>query len=242
MQTLESPRRARAPRLTAEARREHLLDVAASILNEAGFEALTMEGLAERAGVSKGLGYVYFENADDLALALFDREVARICRGVEDALSGSASEPLEQRLRRALGAYLDVVLDSGVLVAPLQARFGARWVKRKGRRIAGFVEFWARQLRAERALTPERACFVARMVFAAADACAREWREGRLSRAEAQSICVGFVMGGLGGLLAPPSARARRSSKAAAFPSRGNRSDQPNGDRSLSRPGMRRGA
>jgi AcrR family transcriptional regulator len=209
METLESPRRPRALRLSAPARREHLLDVAASMLNEAGFEALTMEGLAERAGVSKGLGYVYFENADDLALALFDREVARIYHRVENALSSSASEPFEERLHRALSAYLDVVLERGVLLGPLQARFGARWVKRKGRRrIAGFVDFWADELIAELALAPERARIVARMLLAAADTCAREWRVGRLSRAEVEKICVGFVTGGLGGVLAPSTARA----------------------------------
>jgi AcrR family transcriptional regulator len=201
METLESPRRPRALRLSAAARREHLLDVAASILNEAGFEAFTMEGLAERAGVSKGLGYVYFENADDLALALFDREVARIYQRVEDALSVSASEPFAQRLHRALGAYLDVVLQRGDLLGPLQARFGARWMKRKGRRrIAGFLDFWAQQLRAELALAPDRARTVARMLLAAADACAREWREGCLSRAEAEGICRDFVIGGLNGV------------------------------------------
>jgi len=215
METLESSRRPRALRLSAAARREHLLDVAASILNEAGFEALTMEGLAERAGVSKGLGYVYFENADDLALALFDREVARIYHRVEDALSGSASEPFEERLHRALGAYLDVVLERGVLLGPLQARFGARWIKRKGRRrIAGFVDFWAQQLRTELALPPDRARIVARMLLAAADTCAREWREGHLPRAEAENVFVGFVMGGLGGVLAPPQSRSRQRTRA----------------------------
>lgn len=215
METLESPRRPRALRLSAAARREHLLDVAASMLNEAGFEALTMEGLAERAGVSKGLGYVYFENADDLALALFDREVARIYHRIEIALSGSASEPFEERLHRALSAYLDVVLERGILLGPLQARFGARWVKRKGRRrIAGFVDFWAQQLIAELAMAPERARIVARMLLAATETCAREWRDGRLSREEAENICVGFVTGGLGGVFAPPAARARPRARA----------------------------
>jgi len=185
------------------------------MLNEAGFEALTMEGLAVRAGVSKGLGYVYFENADDLALALFDREVARIYHRIEIALSRSASEPFEERLHRALSAYLDVVLERGVLLGPLQARFGARWVKRKGRRrIAGFVDFWAQQLIAELAMAPERARIVARMLLAATETCAREWRDGRLSREEAENICVGFVTGGLGGVFAPPAARARPRARA----------------------------
>src|SRR6266403_6308199 len=66
----------RARRLPAEQRREHLLDVGAAIILDSGFETLTMESVAERAGVSKGLGYAYFENAEELALALYDREMA----------------------------------------------------------------------------------------------------------------------------------------------------------------------
>jgi AcrR family transcriptional regulator len=210
MELLESPRRTRASRLTAAERRDHLLDAAASILNESGFEALTMEGLAERAGVSKGLGYVYFKNADDVAFALFDREVKRICRRVEGALARSSAKPFEERLHQGISAYLDVVVERGILLGPLQARFGARWVmKHKGRRRLGFIGLWARQLETELALAPDRARTVARMLFAAADTCARDWRDGRLSRAEAENICVGFVVGGLGGLLAPSSNRRR---------------------------------
>jgi hypothetical protein len=83
-------------------------------------------------------------------------------------------------------------------------------VKRKGRRhIAGFVDFWAQQLIGELGLAPERARIVARMLLAVVDISARECCEGRLSRAEAENICATFVMGGLGGVLAPPTARAR---------------------------------
>ena len=59
-----------ASRLPAAERRDRFLDVAAEILIEGGLRALTMERLAERSGVSKGLGYAYFTDVEDVALAL----------------------------------------------------------------------------------------------------------------------------------------------------------------------------
>jgi len=55
--TEATPRPARLPR---NERREQLLDVAAGLILEKGTEAVTMEGVAAAAGVSKGLGYAYF--------------------------------------------------------------------------------------------------------------------------------------------------------------------------------------
>ena len=89
----------RARRLPAEQRREHLLDVGAAIILDSGFETLTMESVAERAGVSKGLGYAYFENAEELALALYDREMAEFYRRILEATAGVESfEPFVARL------------------------------------------------------------------------------------------------------------------------------------------------
>ena len=76
-------------RLAAADRREQLLDVAAAIALDSGLLALSMESVAQRAGVSKGLGYAYFENADALALALYDREVGELYRRVEAAVSAA---------------------------------------------------------------------------------------------------------------------------------------------------------
>ena len=110
--TRKGPRRAR---LRPEQRREQLLDVAAEILLASGFDALTMEGVAQRAGVSKGLGYAYFENAEALALALHEREVTAVYHRVEEAMAGTAA--FAEQLPRALTAYLDVVTERGDLLA-----------------------------------------------------------------------------------------------------------------------------
>src|SRR5678816_4353021 len=92
-------------RLPAEQRREHLLDVAAAILLEHGYEALTMEAVKERAGVSRGLTYVHFANADELAFALYEREVAALDRRIAEVAAETTS--FEDRVRGAMHAYLE---------------------------------------------------------------------------------------------------------------------------------------
>src|SRR5215831_10336364 len=92
-------------RLSAADRREQLLDAAAELVRGSGFLALSMESVAQHAGVSKGLGYAYFENADALALALYDREVGALYRRVEAAVS--AASGFEARVRAGVHAYLD---------------------------------------------------------------------------------------------------------------------------------------
>ena len=80
-------------RLSAAQRREQFLDVAAQIVVEQGADAVTMEAVAARAGVSKALSYRYFDNAGALLVSLFDREVVdldqRIMAAVENVRKGS---------------------------------------------------------------------------------------------------------------------------------------------------------
>src|SRR5262249_58730019 len=104
-----------------------------------------MESVAQAAGVSKGLGYAYFKNADDLAIALYDREVGEVYRRVEEAVERADS--FEARIRASVRAYLDAGRERGAVIAILQARLQGRGVARTGRRRGGGVlPLWARQL------------------------------------------------------------------------------------------------
>jgi AcrR family transcriptional regulator len=191
-----SARRSRATRLRAADRREHLLDVAAEILRDSGLSGLSMERVAERGGVSKGLGYAYFKNADDLAIALYDREVAEVYDRVKEAVRRARS--FEGRIRAAAGAYLDVVAERGTLIAVLQAQLQGRWFARAGRRRVGeFLAFWADQLEGE--LDVERAVAesLAAAMLSAAEAVSRVAAARRLPRALVEETCVQFQLGGL---------------------------------------------
>ena len=63
-----SPQQARAT-----LRREKFLGVAARLIGEAGFEAVTMTAIAEQAGASIGTLYDYFPDKETLAVALMQQ-------------------------------------------------------------------------------------------------------------------------------------------------------------------------
>jgi AcrR family transcriptional regulator len=193
---LAVPARTRRTRLRPEARREQLLDAAGALLLASGFDALTMEGVAQRAGVSKGLGYAYFENAEDVALALHQREVEAVYRRVEAAMRAPGS--FDRRCRSALVAYFELVQERGALFALLETRLSSRL--REGsaqQQLGGFLSFWTTQLRDELGLAPAAATALAGVLLTVADRFARSWLGGRLSRAEAERLCADFVGAGL---------------------------------------------
>lgn len=200
--------RTKARRLPAEQRREHLLDVGAAIILDSGFESLTMESVAERARVSKGLGYAYFENAEELALALYDREMAEFYRRIQEAMAGV--ESFDERLRRALKAHFDLVTERGVLFVILQTKLSGRKLKRTVRqRLGPFIDFWTRQMEDEFAVDRAAAEAVASVMLSAADIFARSWHARRLPRREVETLCSEFVLTGVRAAL--NSSRCRRA-------------------------------
>ena len=78
-----------------------LLMDAEALVREGGFEALTMQALADRSGVAVGTLYRYFNGKDDLACAVFCRATQREIAAV-DAAMGKSDAPrtaLEAGLR-----------------------------------------------------------------------------------------------------------------------------------------------
>jgi len=73
-----------------------------------------MEGVAARAGVSKALGYRYFDNADGLLLAVADREMVEVAARVSTAISSATT--FEDALRTSLGAWFDVLSERGTTI------------------------------------------------------------------------------------------------------------------------------
>jgi len=92
-------------RMSPESRREQLLDLGTRLLANRTLDEISIELLAEEAGISRGLLYHYFGN-------LHEFHVAVVRRAVEDIYAITAprdiDDPLEQ-LEVSLGAYLDYV-------------------------------------------------------------------------------------------------------------------------------------
>jgi AcrR family transcriptional regulator len=95
-------------RMSPENRREQLLELGTRLLSTRPLEELSIELLAEEAGISRGLLYHYFGNKQEFHLAV-------VHRAVDDLVALTAprdiEDPLEQ-LAASLSAYLDYVRDN----------------------------------------------------------------------------------------------------------------------------------
>jgi AcrR family transcriptional regulator len=80
------------PRLSADARREQILDVAIDVFGHAGYFGASMNDIAEAAGVTKPVLYQHFDSKSDLYSALLDEVGARmldaIAKATADATNG----------------------------------------------------------------------------------------------------------------------------------------------------------
>jgi AcrR family transcriptional regulator len=96
--------------MSAEERREQLLDVAKAIVAEGGFHAISIEGLAREAGISRPIVYGHFRDLPGVLEALIEREGARALGQLAEVLPAALAEPdPADRLARALGGYLEAV-------------------------------------------------------------------------------------------------------------------------------------
>ncbi|HUG72045.1 MAG TPA: TetR/AcrR family transcriptional regulator [Steroidobacteraceae bacterium] len=75
-------------------RRSEIIDAAAAAASDGGFDAITMDQIARRARLSRGLLYVYFEDKDALHLALCERAMEllleRFAAATQDVPTGLA--------------------------------------------------------------------------------------------------------------------------------------------------------
>ena len=83
---MSTTRRKYAPRLPPGQRRDQLLDGALGLIAEGGFDALTMEAVARRSGVTKPVVYELFANRAEVIAALLHREADRATAQVLGAM------------------------------------------------------------------------------------------------------------------------------------------------------------
>ena len=95
------------PRLPRAQRRQQLLEVSRGVFAQRGFEAATLEEIAERAGVTRPIVYGHFGDKQRLFEAVVDAEIARVAAAVGAAIAapGEPREVLERGLR-AFFAYV----------------------------------------------------------------------------------------------------------------------------------------
>jgi len=99
-----------ARRLTANARRRQLFDVALSLFAEHGYSATTMDDIAEAAGVTKPLVYQHFESKRALYLELLDAVSHRLIDRIVQ--STAAAEGPRQQVELGFAGYFELMVDN----------------------------------------------------------------------------------------------------------------------------------
>ncbi|MEM7437406.1 MAG: TetR/AcrR family transcriptional regulator [Myxococcota bacterium] len=96
-------------KLTGAARRAQLIQVAREVFAERGYEATTVEQIAERAKISKPIVYEHFGGKEGIYAVVVDREMEYVSRIIAEALS--AGSPRASAEQAAL-AFLEWVRDN----------------------------------------------------------------------------------------------------------------------------------
>jgi AcrR family transcriptional regulator len=95
-------------RLSGTERRAQLIDVGRAVFAKRGYEATSMEEIADRAKVSKPIVYEHFGGKEGLYAVVVDREMDYVVRRIVEAIAtGSPRERVEQ----ASLAFLTYVQD-----------------------------------------------------------------------------------------------------------------------------------
>jgi len=97
-------------RMSAEQRREQLLDVTKQIVGERGFHGVSIEAVARRAGITRPIVYGHFDDLAGLLEAMVDREGQRALAQLATVLppAGGGGDPTADLLA-ALTGYLEAV-------------------------------------------------------------------------------------------------------------------------------------
>lgn len=96
-------------RMTAQGRREQILDVTHAIVDAEGFHAATPNRIAEEAGINRSLIYQKFGDLAGLFVELIDREAERAGAQFAEATAGLDTAPGDQSLVLAFDGVLAAV-------------------------------------------------------------------------------------------------------------------------------------
>jgi AcrR family transcriptional regulator len=181
-----------ATRLSSDQRREHLLHTGVALLGRHGTADVSIEEIAQAAGVSKGLLYHYFPTKDDFLLAVLARSQSEMD---EMEVRDRELTPIGQ-FERNLDAFLRFVDDHALgYLAVVNARGRSDTVRelieqRRSRRVDELVALVAllRDLPREQVRTPALVAAIEGWL-GFSEAVAVRWLADReLSREEAHQL------------------------------------------------------
>ncbi len=163
-------------RLDRDSRKDMLLDVAAEIALSEGPDAVSMEAIAERAGVSRPLVYKHYANREEILGAVYRRSARQVHR--EMVAEVEAATSVEAMFRALVHGALSRATDRGPVFAVLRTGSWTREVRRDqrerdGRTASAFSARVVEELGAD----PHRARPVVSLLLATIDVVLTQWRQ-----------------------------------------------------------------
>ena len=202
---------AKRVRMTAQERREQLVGVARSLFAEKGFEATSIEEIAERGNVSKPVVYQHFGGKEGIYAVVVDREVRDLTASIVRAFdAGNPRLVAEQAAEEFLG-YIEAN-EEGFRVLIRDAPIGMT-----GGSFASVISDVATRAErllvdefSERGFDEETAPMYALMLVGAVALVGEWWLEHRsLSREKVAAHVVNLLWNGLHDLEPRPTTRRR---------------------------------
>jgi AcrR family transcriptional regulator len=203
-------------RLARAHRREALLDTAAALIVADGVEVVSMEAVADRAGVSRPLVYKHFANRGEMLTAVYRREATILHN--ELAAKVRAAGGLEDMYRTLVRAAFRASSERGRLFRAL--RSAGAWNpdlrQEQEARDRQTVRFFAEHAVAEFGVSTADAEAATAMLLTALDSVLSQYRARRTNASAAllEAAYLDIVVGGLERLAA--RTRSRRTAAGAS--------------------------
>lgn len=174
-------------RLDSSSRRDMLLDIAAEIALTDGPDAVGMEAVAERAGVSRPLVYKHYASRDELLGAVYRRAARDLHRQLVAEVEAAGS--VEEMFRALVHGALSAAGERGRVFAVLRTGSWTRDVRRDQRRRDGrTTEAFTARVVDELGADAHRARPVVSLLLGTVDVVLAQWRhdptEARATRLE----------------------------------------------------------
>lgn len=200
-------------RLRSSVRRDSLLDAAVALLESEDVQAVSMEAVAERAGVSRPLVYKHFANRDELLVEIYRREAASLHEELVSLVS--SADGTEEMYRSLVRGAIRAAAERGHLFAVLRSAGGWSREVRSEQRSRDRTTVKAFSVRAEREYGLDRPSAIAAtaVLLGSLDSVLTQWRT-RPTPQNAQvleDIYVAMVRAGYAAARPAPEKRRRKS-------------------------------
>ncbi|CAM3222611.1 HTH tetR-type domain-containing protein [Deinococcus saxicola] len=190
-----TPTSSPARRLSAENRREQILEAASALFIEEGFEAVGMNDIARELQTSRPTVYTYFTSTQDMLRALLAERLPAMRERLRPLLPTSGEFRAE-----TFSALFLALLHERELLLLLHSGGGPIFREQRGHFLRQLGE-WTEPYRRTEAGQPQTLQLITLLLEAAAVEAVRDQQCGANAQAQAQARVIGhFVAAGVAGM------------------------------------------